>query len=110
MVLMRPIMLAALAFGSLLMGTEAWSDEPPRVVQLQEGDRVVIEVDGTMKHYDRRGNPMPMADGTVMTASDGSRLLMKGGRFGGRSWSSPRLLMVVQRRCHPAARSRAVSS
>jgi len=49
-----------------------------RVIELKDGGRVVLRVDGAMSHYDATGIPVAMAEGTVMTAWDGSRIMMKG--------------------------------
>ncbi|MEP7181259.1 MAG: CopK family periplasmic copper-binding protein [Betaproteobacteria bacterium] len=49
-----------------------------RVIELNDGGRVVLRADGTMGHYDTAGSPIVMTEGVVMTASDGTRILMKG--------------------------------
>ena len=48
-----------------------------RVIDLAGGGRVVVRVDGTMGHYDVAGNPVPMREGEVMVAADGTRIMMK---------------------------------
>ena len=47
------------------------------VVELRSGDKVVVRADGTMVHYDARGEPIPMEEGVVMIGKDGARLVMK---------------------------------
>jgi hypothetical protein len=49
-----------------------------QVIALQDGSRVVLRADGSMGHYSRSGAPVPMREGEVMIAGDGTRLLMKG--------------------------------
>lgn len=48
-----------------------------RVVPLADGGRVVERSDGTMGHYDAAGNPVPMPEGNLMVATDGTRIMMK---------------------------------
>ena len=72
--------LAKAAFGVLLLGVVIASAQPiakDQVVELQSGGRVVLRADGTMGHYDARGNAISMQDGVVMIDKDGDRLIMK---------------------------------
>jgi hypothetical protein len=48
-----------------------------RVIDLADGGRVVERSDGTMGHYDAAGNTVPMLEGKVMVAADGTRIMMK---------------------------------
>ena len=64
---------------SFAVGCVAWGQAGARdeIVELQSGDKVIVRADGTMGHYDRVGVPIPMPEGVVMTAKDGTRLIMK---------------------------------
>jgi len=53
--------------------------EERRAIDLKGGGRIELQVDGTTIHYDASGNRVRMADGDVMTAADGTRILMKNG-------------------------------
>ena len=55
-----------------------------RSIELKDGGRVVWSTDGTMVHYDAAGNRQRMADGVVMIAKDGRRILMGNGSL----WSA----------------------
>jgi hypothetical protein len=46
-------------------------------IELKGGEKIVIEKDGTMAHYDAAGKRVKMRDGKVMEAKDGSKLVMK---------------------------------
>ncbi len=50
-----------------------------RSIELKDGGRIVLSGDGKMVHYDAAGNRQRMADGEVMIAKDGSRILMSNG-------------------------------
>lgn len=54
-----------------------------RVIELNDGSRIAVHPDGTMQHYDAAGSRIRMADGLVMTAKDGTRLMMNNGRLWG---------------------------
>ena len=57
-----------------------WALDAPtqHVIELKDGGRVVLRADGTMSHYDASGVPVAMAEGTIMTVGDGTRIMMKG--------------------------------
>ncbi len=59
-------------------------DAGERVVDLADGGRITVRGDGTMLHYGPRGNRVDMADGQMMVAKDGTRVLMKNGNL----WSA----------------------
>lgn len=46
-------------------------------LELKCGGRVVVARDGTMVHIDAAGNRVRMRDGKVMTAKDGSKVMVK---------------------------------
>ena len=73
--------LAKATCGMLLIGIAIAGAQPvaqDQIVELQSGGKVVIRADGTMGHYDARGNALAMEDGVVMLGKDGDRLIMKG--------------------------------
>ena len=50
-----------------------------RVVELQDGGRIVVDRAGAMAHYDAAGNRQGMANGEPMTAKDGRVIMMDNG-------------------------------
>ena len=56
-----------------------WAADAPtkRMIELNDGGRVVLRADGTMSHYDATGLPVAMPEGSMMTARDGKRVMMK---------------------------------
>ena len=64
-----PILL--LAFTGAVLAAE------PQTIELKDGGKIVVEAKGTMVHMDAAGNRVKMKDGKVMTAKDGSKLMMK---------------------------------
>ena len=64
-----PIFL--LAFAGAVFAAE------PQTIELKDGGKIVVEAKGTMIHVDPAGNRVKMKDGKVMTAKDGSKLMMK---------------------------------
>ena len=64
-----PILL--LAFASTAFAAE------PQTFELKDGGKIVVEAKGTMIHMDAAGKRVRMKDGKVMTAKDGSKLMMK---------------------------------
>jgi hypothetical protein len=54
-----------------------------RVIELNDGSRIAVRRDGTMQHYDATGLRLQMADGVVMTAKDGTPIMMNNGRLWG---------------------------
>lgn len=48
-----------------------------QTIELEDGSRVVLRADGSMGHYSAAGRPVTMAEGEVMIARDGTRVLMK---------------------------------
>ena len=64
-----PILL--LAFAGAALATE------PQTIELKDGGKIVVEAKGTMIHMDAAGNRVKMKDGAVMTAKDGSKVMMK---------------------------------
>ena len=64
-----PILL--LAFAGAALAAE------PQTIELKDGGKIVFEKKGTMVHMDAAGNRVKMKDGKVMTAKDGSKLMMK---------------------------------
>ena len=67
--LTRPILL--LAFAGAVFAAE------PLTVELKDGGKIEVKADGTMAHIDAAGNRVKMKDGKVMTAKDGSKVMMK---------------------------------
>lgn len=64
-----PILLLAFTGSVLAAG--------PQTIDLKDGGKIVVEEKGTMIHIDAAGNRVKMKDGKVMTAKDGSKLMMK---------------------------------
>ncbi len=64
-----PILL--LAFAGVAFAAE------PQTIDLKDGGKIVVEAKGTMIHIDAAGNRVKMKDGKVMTAKDGSKVMMK---------------------------------
>jgi len=64
-----PIVL--LAFAGAVLAAE------PLTIELKDGGKVFVDKDGTMAHIDAAGNRVKMKDGKVMTAKDGSKVMMK---------------------------------
>ena len=64
-----PILL--LAFAGAAVAAE------PQTFELKDGGKIVVEAKGTMIHMDAAGKRVKMRDGKVMTAKDGSKLMMK---------------------------------
>ena len=64
-----PILL--LAFAGATYAAE------PQTFELKDGGKIVVEAKGTMIHMDAAGKRVKMRDGKVMTAKDGSKLMMK---------------------------------
>ena len=64
-----PILL--LAFAAAALAAE------PQTIELKDGGKIVVEPQGTMIHTDAAGNRVKMKDGKVMTAKDGSKIMMK---------------------------------
>ena len=58
----------------------------PRKIELKDGTTIVIEVDGTMRHYDSKGKPMKMAPGKRMEAKDGTVYEMRNDALWQRLW------------------------
>jgi hypothetical protein len=58
-----------------------WTQRTPdeRSIELKDGGRIVVRADGTMAHYDAAGIRLRMDDGHVMTAKDGTKILMNNG-------------------------------
>lgn len=67
---------AALYYG--LASAPPWSRDAaiPRSIELLDGGRIVVQADGTMVHYDAARNRVQMKTGEVMTAKDGTRIMM----------------------------------
>ena len=64
-----PILL--LAFAGAALAAE------PQTIELKDGGKIVVDAKGTMIHMDAAGMRVKMKDGKVMTAKDGSKLMMK---------------------------------
>lgn len=64
-----------------LAAAPPWSQRSPaeRSIELKDGGWIALRADGTMAHYDAAGNRVRMADGDVMIANDGTRILMNNG-------------------------------
>ncbi len=71
-------LLPALYLAIAVPATWALAAPAQRVIALKDGGRVVLNVDGTMSHYDQAGVPVAMPEGSVMTAKDGTRVMMTG--------------------------------
>jgi len=69
------LLIFALVVSGMAGGAQDGANE--RVIELTGGGRVVVHADGTMGHYDAAGGPIAMPEGTVMTAKDGGRIMMK---------------------------------
>jgi len=65
------IPIALLAFASAAFAAD------PQTIELKDGGKIIFEAKGTMIHMDAAGNRVKMKDGKVMTAKDGSKLMMK---------------------------------
>ena len=63
--------ILALAFAGAALAAE------PQTIELKDGGKIVVEAKGTMIHVDAAGNRVKMKDGNVMTAKDGSKVMMK---------------------------------
>ncbi len=48
-----------------------------QTIELKDGGKIVVEKSGTMAHIDAAGKRVRMKDGKIMTAKDGSKLMMK---------------------------------
>jgi hypothetical protein len=71
------IPLLSLVFVFAVAASWAQDTTKERVIDLADGGRVVMRADGTMGHYDAAGGPVPMPEGEVMVATDGTRIMMK---------------------------------
>jgi hypothetical protein len=71
------LLLISLLFLAVAPGSWAVDVATEREIELIDGGRVVLRVDGTTDHHDAAGRPVAMTDGVVMTARDGTRILMK---------------------------------
>ena len=49
----------------------------PQTIELKDDGKIVVEAKGIMLHVDAAGNRVKMKDGKVMTAKDGSKLIVK---------------------------------
>ena len=65
------IQIVLLAFAGAAFAAE------PQTIDLKDGGKIVVEAKGTMIHMDAAGNRVKMKDGKIMTAKDGSKLMMK---------------------------------
>lgn len=63
--------LLLLAFAGSVFAAE------PQTIELKDGGKIIVEAKGTMIHLDAAGNRVKMRDGKVMTAKDGSKIMMK---------------------------------
>jgi hypothetical protein len=61
----------------LALSVGAWAQNAEQVIELQDGGKVMVQKDRTMVHVDVAGNRVRMRDGVVMTAKDGSKVMMK---------------------------------
>ena len=74
----RLVAAGVVALAGVLTATAATQDTAKeRVVALKDGGRLELHADGTMGHYDAAGLPVPMKDGEIMIAADGTKILMK---------------------------------
>jgi len=73
--------LAAGAYARSSANPFDWGETSDRVIELNDGSRIAVRRDGTMQHYDAAGARLRMADGVVMTAKDGTRIIMNNGRL-----------------------------
>lgn len=64
-----------------LAAAPPWSQRSPseRSIELKDGGWIALHADGAMAHYDATGKRVRMDDGDVMTAKDGTRILMNNG-------------------------------
>ena len=58
----------------------------PRKIELKDGTTIAIEVDGSMRHHDSKGNPMKMMPGKQMEAKDGTVYEMRNDALSQRLW------------------------
>lgn len=58
----------------------------PRKIELKDGTKIMIDVDGTMRHFDSKGRPMKMKPGTPMEAKDGTVYEMRNDALWQRLW------------------------
>ncbi|MEO8508259.1 MAG: CopK family periplasmic copper-binding protein [Betaproteobacteria bacterium] len=68
--------LAATGYAQATTGAIKKTSPDKRSIALRDGGRIVLGSGGAMAHYDAAGNRQGMADGEVMIAKDGSRILM----------------------------------
>jgi|GEM_PF-3537982 len=79
--------LSALVLTVPLFAEAANHDESgARKIELKDGSTIVIQVDGTMRHFDSKGKPMKMAPGKSMEAKDGSVYEMRNDALWQRLW------------------------
>lgn len=71
--------LAATSYAQATTGALPGTSPNRRSIELKDGGRIVLGSDGAMAHHDAAGNRQGMADGEVMIAKDGSRILMVNG-------------------------------
>lgn len=79
--------LSALALAvPLLAGATSHDESGARKIEMKDGSTIVIQVDGTMRHFDSKGKPMKMAPGARMEAKDGSVYEMRNDALWQRLW------------------------
>lgn len=71
--------IAARSYAQASAGAYIGSGATQRSIELKDGGRISVRVDGTMAHYDATGKQLRMAEGEMMTAKDGSQILMVNG-------------------------------
>ena len=70
---------AARSYAQATAGPNIGSGANQRSIELKDGGRISVRADGTMAHYDATGKQLRMAEGEVMIAKDGSKVLMVNG-------------------------------
>lgn len=80
--------ICAAAFLSLpLLGFATDSDvQLPKRIEMKDGSYIMLDIDGTMSHYDSHGKPMKMAPGKPMEAKDGKVYEMRNNALWQRLW------------------------
>jgi hypothetical protein len=71
--------IAARSYAQASVGANIGSGAPQRSIELKDGGRISVRADGTMAHFDATGQQLRMAEGEMMTAKDGSQILMVNG-------------------------------
>ena len=62
----------------LALCSTAYAASPnEQTIELKDGTTLILQADGKMRHLDREGRPLRMAEGKEMEGKDGAKYLMK---------------------------------